>query len=228
IVTLEIGTEKTKYYVHKDYLMHHSPYFRKALSGPWIEAEERLVTLEDVEVQPFNVFVHWLYTQAIPTTTDEWVKVSEAKKWKIEMLPSLEKAFSDDQQVLQLLTFGDRFATPAFERDINNTIVDSLCYRDGSTEDWSPPYILVIYAFQNLPANHPFLSLMVDLQCKNWDKSLDDEEDFELMQLLPHEFLTRVMIRYGDLKCGAGKEALDPCDYHIHLSDGERRDRRKQ
>jgi len=29
--------------------VHHSEYFRKALSGSWKEAEENVVTLKDVE-----------------------------------------------------------------------------------------------------------------------------------------------------------------------------------
>jgi hypothetical protein len=49
IVTIEIGAHRKRYCVHKALLMHHSEHFRKALQGPWKEAREGVVTLEDIE-----------------------------------------------------------------------------------------------------------------------------------------------------------------------------------
>jgi hypothetical protein len=51
LVTVDIGEAKTRYTVHRTLLAEHSDYFRKALSGPWKEAEEGIVTLEDVDCQ---------------------------------------------------------------------------------------------------------------------------------------------------------------------------------
>jgi len=48
-VTVEIGADHKKYCVHKALLTHHSEYFCKALQGPWKEAHEGVVTLEDIE-----------------------------------------------------------------------------------------------------------------------------------------------------------------------------------
>lgn len=48
MVTVVIGPSKTKYLIHKALLVHHSEYFSKALGDPWVEAEERVVSLEDV------------------------------------------------------------------------------------------------------------------------------------------------------------------------------------
>ena len=46
---LEIGPKHIKYCIHKALLVHHSEYFRNALKGPWKEAEEGVIRLEDVE-----------------------------------------------------------------------------------------------------------------------------------------------------------------------------------
>lgn len=46
---MEIGPQKKNYYIHKALLMQHSEYFRKALQGPWKEAEEGVVRLDDVD-----------------------------------------------------------------------------------------------------------------------------------------------------------------------------------
>lgn len=48
-VFLEAGPDRRRYDVHKALLVHHSGYFRNALKGPWKEAEEGVLTLEDVE-----------------------------------------------------------------------------------------------------------------------------------------------------------------------------------
>lgn len=49
-VVLEIGPDRKTYYIHKALLSQHSNYFRKALQGPWKEAEEGVFTLDDVEL----------------------------------------------------------------------------------------------------------------------------------------------------------------------------------
>lgn len=43
------GPEGTEYMVHKALLIEHSEYFDKVYKGPWKEAEEGVVKLEDVE-----------------------------------------------------------------------------------------------------------------------------------------------------------------------------------
>jgi hypothetical protein len=54
-----------KFHVHKDVICHYSEYFRAAFNGRWIEAEED-VKLEDIDVEVFELFVHWLYAQELP------------------------------------------------------------------------------------------------------------------------------------------------------------------
>lgn len=207
IVTIEVGPLLTKYYVHRDFLMHQSGYFRTALAGPWLEASSRLITLDDVEVPPFNVFIHWLYTQRIPANTAEWVRISEAKKWKIEVVE------------LKVLVLADRFLMPAFRRAVNNDLVTSRLKH-------APYYELVIHAFENLPEGSPILQLLVDTHCLHWEPKTDegDEEEMQLRPDLPHEFLVKVMIRYAELK--ADKEGklkkLVACNYHLHADDEEK------
>jgi hypothetical protein len=48
-VAVEIGLERVKHYVHKALLEEHSEYFKKALNGPWKEAEDKVVCLDDVD-----------------------------------------------------------------------------------------------------------------------------------------------------------------------------------
>ena len=42
-MTIIVGAEYEKRLIHKALLLHHSEYLREALSGPWKEAEEKLL-----------------------------------------------------------------------------------------------------------------------------------------------------------------------------------------
>lgn len=210
IVTLLIGPEHVPYYVHRDFLMHHSGYFKKALAGPWKESEERVVTLDDVEITPFNILVHFLYTSQIPSSTDEWSKISQAKMWKIEVVE------------LKLLVLADRFHMPELLQLVNNDLV-------GSRMKHAPYYELVIYAWENLPEGSPILRLLVDTHVANWEPKTDegDQEEMELRPELPHEFLVKAMIKFAEVgrekdKDGKGKKLI-ACDYHLHADDEEKK-----
>lgn len=208
-MTIEVGVSKTRYYVHKDYLKHHSGYFRKALSNSWKEAEERLITFTDIEVAPFNVFIHWLYTQTIPKDPKAWSTISQSSRWKIETVE------------LKALILADRFLMPDFAQVINNDLVNSRITN-------APYYELVICAFEGLPESSPFLRCLVDTHVRHWEPKLDEEdkEEKQLRPELPHEYLVRVMVRYAEMK-GQSEEGsenkLKKCDYHIHKSDKEKR-----
>ncbi|KAG9190461.1 hypothetical protein G6011_08549 [Alternaria panax] len=62
VIAITIGPDKTIFRIHKDILCKKSEYFRTAYDGRWKESEQR-VTLEDVEVGLFQLFVHWLYKE---------------------------------------------------------------------------------------------------------------------------------------------------------------------
>ncbi|KAK0112499.1 hypothetical protein ONS96_001735 [Cadophora gregata f. sp. sojae] len=57
--------------VHKNYLCHYSPYFRAALTGPFIESSDQSVQLEDTSPSIFGIFVNWLYTQTLINKSSE-------------------------------------------------------------------------------------------------------------------------------------------------------------
>lgn len=50
-----------EFFVHKGLLCHYSDYFRAALNGPFVEAQQKIFELEDEEVHTFRRFVRWLY-----------------------------------------------------------------------------------------------------------------------------------------------------------------------
>ncbi|KAI8930697.1 hypothetical protein NX059_012306 [Plenodomus lindquistii] len=62
IIIVKVGAEKEEYSIHCALLISHSEYFASALKGPWNEAQEGVVVLDDVRCDEFKVFVNYMYT----------------------------------------------------------------------------------------------------------------------------------------------------------------------
>jgi hypothetical protein len=65
-IVVEVGAEKKQYTLHKKVLWHHSGYFRGALSGKFKETDNGIITLWDVDVDAFDVFVDFIYDKKLP------------------------------------------------------------------------------------------------------------------------------------------------------------------
>lgn len=79
--------------VHKQLLTSHSLFFRKALSGTWVEAKERKVKLPEDNQDTFSVYVNLLYTNQITvgpsSSKDSGVTTKDAARDELEILVNL-------------------------------------------------------------------------------------------------------------------------------------------
>ncbi|KAH7345949.1 hypothetical protein BKA66DRAFT_576754 [Pyrenochaeta sp. MPI-SDFR-AT-0127] len=202
LIVVEVGTTKTKYYVHRSLLIEHSEFFKKALSGQWKEAQEGVVTVDDVDCSTFDIFVNWMYTQRLPEDDDEWSNgLGRGPRMIGEPILMRVKA----------MVLGDRILAPVFEREVRHGLIRELVDERGLC------YEPIIYAFANLPSEHPILDLMVDVHCCDFVESGDTKTNGELERRhrLPHEFLLRTMFRYARLMKDDSRETqLYACDYH--------------
>ncbi|KAI4681760.1 uncharacterized protein J4E84_007355 [Alternaria hordeiaustralica] len=213
IVTIFIGPEKKRYNIHKDIICHHSEYFRTSFNGRWKESDEG-VTLEDVEVPVFNVFVHWLYAQEIPSDWESILRLAEASEFV-----SLQNSSSYGYAcvlVLKCVIFGDRFLTPVFHRLAHNTFVNDHFIEKGMEICSSVTYTAVIWAFDNLPTDSPILVMMVDLQGTAWDEWHDNEAEKRRRSRLPHEFLVAVMLKQTKIRSEEEKMACAANGKYCH------------
>ncbi|KAI2485654.1 BTB domain containing protein [Pyrenophora tritici-repentis] len=207
LVIVEVGAEKTKYTVHRSFLTEHSEYFRKALTGSWKEAQEGVVTLEDVDCDGFNIFVDWMYTRKLPRIP---VKHDDSD--------DSDDLGDSNISMLKALVPGDRILALNFHRAVRDAIIEDLIVN-------CPWYKAIIYGFANLPKDHPVLDLMVASHCLDYTDNDDTKEngDFQRRSQLPVDFLIRVMLRYSFMKSQDwSKCILDPCDYHGHVSEEDR------
>ncbi|KAH6858575.1 hypothetical protein AA0119_g8052 [Alternaria tenuissima] len=206
VVAIAIGPNKKVFRLHKDILCRESEYFRTAYNGRWKEAEEG-VTLEDVEVEVFKIFVRWLYTQQTPDSEDYDQEDEEGE------YPGVEKF---GFMLLKACIFANRFLVADFERITHNLIIDHFLKCQCA---W---YKHIIFAYENLPEDSLVLKLMVELQCLYWSMDDDDEKEKRSRPDLPKEFLIQVMGRFAELRGrDIEPEELRGEDFYMRKERGE-------
>ncbi|CAN9306467.1 unnamed protein product [Alternaria sp. RS040] len=209
-----VGPEALSFTVHLDLLIHHSPFFRAALTGSFKEADEKLVTLPDTASNTFELFVHWLYYQRLPIETDS-----------SELLALYRDAEDDEvlyENLVSLYIFCDKYYVPGLKREC----LDTLFYQ--ITEN---PYLsefnIIRRTFNNLETNRdPLCRLLVDYYCY-W--ASEDCWTLKEVQDLPSTFVAKAMARYTNFKSGGcDAYSLELCDYHGHATSKERKECEKK
>ncbi|KAH6639639.1 hypothetical protein C7974DRAFT_410597 [Boeremia exigua] len=204
---IKIGHESTPYYVHKSLLTQHSEYFQRALNGSWKEAEEGVITLEDVECNTFDIFVEWLYTQKVPKKYSEWLKDT--------LTPDIWQRKAVQMAIVKACHFGDRFLVSEFGRIVERTFI---CYIVTSEDDLY--YEVIAYAYEHLSTKSLILKAMIDTHCATFTTDMDEKVPGEVdhREILPREFLLGVMLRYAEITQDQDKWIQLSCDYHDHSS----------
>lgn len=126
--------------MHKSLLAFHFEYLRKALQGSWKKAQEGVVTLQDIEPRVLlrcaicpmdttltcsvSLFVHWIYTQPIPSHKD---------------IDRLTEPYEPDGIFFWIFiksyVFGERFLALGFQRAIHEALEENL----GELSVGTPP-----------------------------------------------------------------------------------------
>lgn len=64
-VKIIVGADKVSWTLHENVLCHFSEYYKKAFQGPFREAEEKEMVLEDDDPDVFGHFVDFIYRQGL-------------------------------------------------------------------------------------------------------------------------------------------------------------------
>lgn len=70
VVMVCVGPNAQPFHIHKDLLCYWSKYFRNAFNGSFREANEKEITILDVQPRIFKIFMGWLYTQNLMLDKD--------------------------------------------------------------------------------------------------------------------------------------------------------------
>ncbi|KAF2642246.1 hypothetical protein P280DRAFT_467641, partial [Massarina eburnea CBS 473.64] len=218
-VTIEVGPEPEtqRFHVYTALLTYYSDYFAKTLSGDWKEAQDRTITLPDIDPRIFSIFVDWLYTKRLPVKSKDWIPL-------VGSFATLEESSSEHNRLVDILrthtyVFADRFMVPGFRCAVHNDIANDLTLA-GNT----PFYDMVILAFDNLPAKNKLLTLLVKMHCAHWKPRCDRKNKGEISRRkeLPYEFLLRAMILYGKIKENADLSLTGLRSCHDHVDQEEK------
>jgi hypothetical protein len=137
---LIVGAPKESYILHKDLLCFYSDFFRAAFNGSFKEAVECKIELPDTEVDTFEAFQVWLYTQSLP---------------KNEVDPN--KIYLHWPLLVKLWSFGDKYQIPLLQNNVMNAILDKV-----DTEKEVPIFVVKL-AYENTTSNSRLRKALVDI-----------------------------------------------------------------
>lgn len=150
LVHVEVGTDKNSktYAIYSSTLTTRSLFFRKALSGPWKEAEERVVHLPEDNVKTFGLYLHYIYN-------NEFACISN---------PS-DNQYSKTERVTlaQLYVLCEKLQDPKSKNCIIKASSDSIC-KIRSNGNWNIPESAVIeILYKGTFQGAPVRRMLVDI-----------------------------------------------------------------
>jgi hypothetical protein len=188
IVGIDVGAgdKRTIFRVHMALLTARSDFFKKALNGKWMEAEEKIVRLPEDDPTVYATYVHHLYTGELVVQPDEQKPVKELLSEQHHMLCSV---YVLAEKILDIETKNAVFHAMLemrYTKQSNGKICGSSC--DG---------VNVIY--KGTVVGSPARRLMVDLY------SYRVKGDWIGQRPFSKEFLRDLLIRTLDTR-------IAPCD----------------
>lgn len=153
-LTVEKLPSGKKYVIPKTVLVTNSGYFAKATSGDWVEAKTKQHTLEEVNVQAFEIYVRWLHNGRV-----EFVNTN-----------------TTDQLLIHAWALGDRLQSSKFKIHIVNALVWDWQPR----RDDYPCLVTLNLVYQVAPAGSALRRLAIQKWSIHVREDFDDErEDME-------------------------------------------------
>lgn len=215
LVTVKVGPQQQQYRIHQTLITHHSEYFRIVFNGSWKEADENSVTLEDIELATFDIFVHWLYTQNMPSV-GEVIRI-------LESYPR-DQGEEENTQLLAItksIVLGDRFLSPAFQRAASNAVVDYVLdyikFQDMNLLSAAK------YAFENLPEDSAINRFFLEAHCQYLGFETEERLVDEIMKKeMPQMFLLKLIARFSTKEyseTGGWGRKWHRCEYYEYADD---------
>lgn len=162
-VTLIVGAAKVQYTLHKGILCFYSDFFRAALNGSSKEATERRIELPEVQIDVFEAFQVWLYTQSLP---------------KNEIVPT--KVYPEWSLLVSLWIFADGHQIPLFQNNVMDAMLGKV------NKDLELPTRVLNLAYDNTLAISPLRKAVTEIMV--YRSKMPDGEDSDDCKLMSEEF----------------------------------------
>ena len=173
IIKVIVGTAEAQrtILVHQGIICDRSEFFKKALTGAWIESQEKKVELPEDDPAIFTLYLERLYTGYIPI----------AKERRSDDQVLMETSFDAEEEYL---TLGKLYvlAEKLVDATTKDNILDAFLARsqepadDGSLHFPDPDCVAIVYAgtLENDPARALLVKFYTDEGNKKWLKNQKD------------------------------------------------------
>ncbi|KAH0172450.1 hypothetical protein KCU67_g1728, partial [Aureobasidium melanogenum] len=197
-VTVEIGSEKKAYSIHKDLLVFYSDYFRAAFNGSFTEAAEGKIRLPHERVEVFNIVTNFVYTRQLSDGVDCDIA------WEL---------------LCRLWIFGDKYLMPALQNKAMSTLIEQ------NRKLKVIPVHCVKLIYDNTLPGSPLRKIVVDWTAYKTDMLEFMALEKENPRWTREALVDLVLTMGAKTKEDIGRYALPEgnngkCYYHVH-KDGE-------
>lgn len=135
-----VGEEETLFTISRELLCSRSKYFDRAFNGPWIEAQEGVMTLPEDRPSAFEVLIHWVIHDTVPAF---------AIPDKADNRVSLPDRFARSAEILRdYLVPAYCLAQKLCIEDLRNKIMDAI-------QDYSQDNDTVMISWVSAPSPSP-------------------------------------------------------------------------
>ncbi|RDI82391.1 hypothetical protein Vi05172_g7703 [Venturia inaequalis] len=208
MVTISIGEDfgkKQDYILPMEYLTSVSPYFENAFKGSFREAVEKKISLANVEVETFGIYVEWLNSHKIVDESGE------------DFVGESETRVSQHPVLLKLYLFADEYDHPQLRRDVLEVFI-----RHTNKYTKCVKVKTISKAYDRLPSNSPLLRFLVDHYAYQWSPtSTATEKSLPVQFLYSLAIKLRAQTRSLELPRRVKSPYLNDCDYHEHDAEKE-------
>lgn len=208
-VTIRVGSGVTQrdFFVPKELLIKHSPFFKGALRGDWKESTSKVIELPEDDADGFHVYCCWLYGFS-PFQNMAW---SDSREHEMS---AVDKDFC---RLYDLWSFGMKI----LDRDFCDMVMDKILYFGTSTGSWPVNQMMLIYkrCSEHDPPRLLLCDIFTRISSEKWYTSPYMASDAEIWNAIAVAlFRAKRAVQPADDRPWIWNQ----CRYHWHTKDGSK------
>lgn len=145
-VTVIVGTDQKIFTMHPSTLTNSSKFFQSALSGTWIESQNRSIILPESRSRVFQSYAAYVYNGEIDICAEELDETND---------PEGRNRF---YQLTELYALAD---VTLDDKNLRNTVIDAILDLENKT-GYQPAFSAIKHAYENSPGATPLCRLLLD------------------------------------------------------------------
>ncbi|KAH6637768.1 hypothetical protein C7974DRAFT_148065 [Boeremia exigua] len=169
------------FFVHESLLTTRSQFFKKAMEGPWIEAESRVVRLTEDDPVTFQLYVDLLYTGRVAVLRE---------------LPSDDpRSILEKAELAKLYVLAEKLQDMEAKNQTINAVIASSRFKQAGGSVYAPGYNFIRIIYDGTPSGSKMRKLLVELYTMDAASSwIDSYHEF------PCEFMEALLKSVLDLR----------------------------